>query len=900
MRPTTFGPARWPVVSATVAAAALSLGPGAARAQFEQHVCSDAQTAGAVPVGFNCEVEFFYYDCPMEAGYDFIEIQNRCGDTLRIKWNGVWNCSDGNTAVVSEETTIAPWSSAGGRGSGMWYTACQGRDVHALLSSIRATFTRVSSDSTPTGQTDGDDTGGEGGGDGPVVGSPAWRDLFGGGDDDDTPGGEEGQPGGGAAGPTWYELTSGEADDEEGENGTGGDQGGGGEGGGSGGGGGGEGGGSGGGGGGEGGGGGGGGGEGGEGEGGEGGGEGGSGGGGGGGGAWGTGVGADGPEGGPGDGFATAADEYSARVGRDSLHSQGVAAVGQMYADVGLMMGMLSGYSVDESVAHYRGPSWYLKLNFGISLMLAPLLATEKDTRTGTERNVGSSAFGMGGQFDFTMFPYFSRHFSAGFAVSTIFGGVAMAQASEYGVAFDGGVLLRFGLPDVVPWLTVGVEGRGGMRYLGAAETIYRADNSMLTTDGTNLYSFGRIGFGPRFCVMSDENPGFHGCEMELEATFLADVLDYTDQGGYGFRAGLWMAQLFQLAFELFPAYPVPGMSRPDAPGAADWFFGFYGGYTWDTYGDTYGVELWGNEAAMAYQELSAQRTSPFMAPTPDGPYGDRYVAESWSDEAGTSYEDFSAQGTSPVAAPDGYYPAGPAILRVAEVFSPGDPVVVEYEAPGLAGAYDAWIGILPVDAPHGSEYEADAYDVSYEYVSDISGTVTLYAPGEGVWDVRLYSSDSGGYELASATFQVAYRYGPTEGEGSVPADTRTLEEREDDDLRRCDDSGDPTACSNASWWMTLRGDPIAGEDLAQRAIAAEPECTGTAALAHLNLGDAWMAQGRTAEALESYKLSLLCGVELGTVADIRSGILSDLLELEPIYPDLADSFETVRALLAP
>jgi hypothetical protein len=92
-------------------------------------------------------------------------------------------------------------------------------------------------------------------------------------------------------------------------------------------------------------------------------------------------------------------------------------------------------------------------------------------------------------------------------------------------------------------------------------------------------------------------------------------------------------------------------------------------------------------------------------------------------------------------------------------VVAPGEPVTVHFTAPA-SFASDAWIGIVPALAPHGSEAACDQADVSYEYLSGrTSGDVTLAAPDRpGPWDVRMFDTDQNGREVVSTRFQVRTR----------------------------------------------------------------------------------------------------------------------------------------------
>ena len=69
----------------------------------------------------------------------------------------------------------------------------------------------------------------------------------------------------------------------------------------------------------------------------------------------------------------------------------------------------------------------------------------------------------------------------------------------------------------------------------------------------------------------------------------------------------------------------------------------------------------------------------------------------------------------------------------------------------------DAWIALVPSSVPHGSSDTADGHDISYVWVnSRTSGSNEFKAPNNnGLYSVRLFDADNGGYELASYTFAV-------------------------------------------------------------------------------------------------------------------------------------------------
>ena len=88
--------------------------------------------------------------------------------------------------------------------------------------------------------------------------------------------------------------------------------------------------------------------------------------------------------------------------------------------------------------------------------------------------------------------------------------------------------------------------------------------------------------------------------------------------------------------------------------------------------------------------------------------------------------------------------------------FRPGEEIRVGFEAPA---SFDksAWVGLVPSQIPHGDENRNDQHDVAYEYLAKrTKGSLRFRAPAIlGSWDARMNSSDSGGKERASVTFQV-------------------------------------------------------------------------------------------------------------------------------------------------
>ncbi|MCA9266428.1 MAG: hypothetical protein KDA60_21360, partial [Planctomycetales bacterium] len=113
-----------------------------------------------------------------------------------------------------------------------------------------------------------------------------------------------------------------------------------------------------------------------------------------------------------------------------------------------------------------------------------------------------------------------------------------------------------------------------------------------------------------------------------------------------------------------------------------------------------------------------------------------------------------------PLAAPrprltDATQPGASLTLSAGRKAIPGQ-FSVTVASPYPLGA-SAWVGVIPAGIPHGTEAVNDAHDISYVYVEGITqDTVMLPVPLEdGVYDVRLNSTDDNGVELASARFSV-------------------------------------------------------------------------------------------------------------------------------------------------
>jgi len=88
--------------------------------------------------------------------------------------------------------------------------------------------------------------------------------------------------------------------------------------------------------------------------------------------------------------------------------------------------------------------------------------------------------------------------------------------------------------------------------------------------------------------------------------------------------------------------------------------------------------------------------------------------------------------------------------------YTPGAPITVHFKAPATLPK-DAWVGIIPSHVPHGSEFQNDQYDVSYQYLNSQSeGDLVFHAPSTGGnYDFRMNSTDNNGIEIANISFTV-------------------------------------------------------------------------------------------------------------------------------------------------
>ena len=99
----------------------------------------------------------------------------------------------------------------------------------------------------------------------------------------------------------------------------------------------------------------------------------------------------------------------------------------------------------------------------------------------------------------------------------------------------------------------------------------------------------------------------------------------------------------------------------------------------------------------------------------------------------------------------------GDTVLEIdKKVYKPGEDIIITFKAPDT-WPKDAWVGIIPSDAPHGKETENDKVDISYIYLNKkTSGEVTLKAPKKtGSYDIRMHDTDKDGKEVEYVSFKV-------------------------------------------------------------------------------------------------------------------------------------------------
>lgn len=87
------------------------------------------------------------------------------------------------------------------------------------------------------------------------------------------------------------------------------------------------------------------------------------------------------------------------------------------------------------------------------------------------------------------------------------------------------------------------------------------------------------------------------------------------------------------------------------------------------------------------------------------------------------------------------------------EIYKPGETITVTYSVDNTSIFGQApWIGLVPADVSHGSEYVNDCNDIAYYHVSGKSQVLTFTAPSKlGTYDFRLNDTDYSGKEIAAS-----------------------------------------------------------------------------------------------------------------------------------------------------
>ncbi|MCX6089138.1 MAG: hypothetical protein NTX88_01925 [Candidatus Atribacteria bacterium] len=92
------------------------------------------------------------------------------------------------------------------------------------------------------------------------------------------------------------------------------------------------------------------------------------------------------------------------------------------------------------------------------------------------------------------------------------------------------------------------------------------------------------------------------------------------------------------------------------------------------------------------------------------------------------------------------------------DTYLPNEKIKVQFTAPAQLDS-SAWVGIIPSNVPHGDETINDQNDVAYQYLSGkTEGQLVFSAPADpGNYDFRMHNTDSGGKEIATVSFTVAF-----------------------------------------------------------------------------------------------------------------------------------------------
>lgn len=159
-----------------------------------------------------------------------------------------------------------------------------------------------------------------------------------------------------------------------------------------------------------------------------------------------------------------------------------------------------------------------------------------------------------------------------------------------------------------------------------------------------------------------------------------------------------------------------------------------------------HGSEEENDKHDLTYQHLNKKTsgTLTFKAPTTPGLYDFR-MNDSDSSGKEVASVSFSVSGE------------GVGSLRLGKYnVKAGESITVHFVAPASFPG-NAWIGLVPSGAPHGSETENDKHDLAYQYLKKkTKGSLTFTAPSKpGLYDFRMHDTDSDGKEVTYVTFSV-------------------------------------------------------------------------------------------------------------------------------------------------
>ncbi|MEQ9814579.1 MAG: discoidin domain-containing protein [Azospirillaceae bacterium] len=153
------------------------------------------------------------------------------------------------------------------------------------------------------------------------------------------------------------------------------------------------------------------------------------------------------------------------------------------------------------------------------------------------------------------------------------------------------------------------------------------------------------------------------------------------------------------------------------------------------------------------YTEGDASGTLTFDAPQEPGQYEIRVLLQTDGDRV-VARLPVSVEGWPEPAIPQNL----PGVALAHGVFEPGDVMLIGVNVPPDYPD-DAWVGLLPADAPRGSQAINDQFDLDHVNLGDVrAGIVRLTAPQTpGSYDLRLHDANAANaLEVASIPFSVS------------------------------------------------------------------------------------------------------------------------------------------------